>query len=443
MNIRSFLNKITKQAKYPTKLLSLLTAPSARYFPSRPVSSIRILSRLYGVKFESLKQGNNYNLGALYTLPHPMAAKAYSILIDQNPANLGSWADTKAPITGTKKLEWEVIHQHLELYGASSQIFTGYVTSGGTEGNIMAVWMGRNFLQRSIPIGQIRVIKTSLTHYSVAKAVNLCGLKAELTPLTSEWSIDSEGLATTLENLLKQKIQGFLVSLTIGYTVTGTADNLKAVEAVIIKFQQEHPQTKFYVWVDAALNGLIEPAISNHWLKNNRIVQTVVVDYHKFGLAPYPASLLLYRQQLKKYIEQPIGYLSETDTTLSGSRSGLPAASIWAVTQALGKSGYQQLLAEQLDNKKMFETGLEVLSKNITVITGPGSITCGVMFNTLPLKRLPAWIESKYSMHAAQLKVLFQPAQRKSVVIYKVFFLPHLKPRVVKEFLQDLQTLYQ
>ncbi len=435
---KKFLNRL----RYPRRVLRwTFQSISPDVFPDRPVATYRILARLYDVKFESQRQGNDYNLGSLYTLPHPLAVKAYTLLTDQNPANLGSWSDSKQKLTGTKKLEQEVIQKQLQLYGATTQEFDGYVTSGGTEGNLMALWLGRNWLRSISPKADVCLLKTSLTHYSVTKAANICAVREVIVPLLPEMEMDPAALAKNLEKLSQKKITSFLISLTFGYTLTGTSDNLIKIERVIKKHQQQFPNANFYVWIDAAFNGLLEPMISSSWLKKHQTIQAVVVDYHKFGLAPYPASLIIYRKRLKKHIESKIDYLAESDMTISGSRSGLPAASIWAVMHGLGKSGYQQLISHQLRNKEIFINGLKLLSSQIEIITSPHSLTCGLVFKTLPNQRLPQGLEHKYSLYPAHVKLVMASQRKVEKTIYKCFFLPGLKQAIVKEFLADLSQL--
>ncbi len=66
----------------------------------------------------------------------------------------------------------------------------GYVASGGTEANIQAIWIYRNyFLKQSAKREQICIICSEDSHYSMDKAANLLALdiyKVRVEPNTRE-----------------------------------------------------------------------------------------------------------------------------------------------------------------------------------------------------------------------------------------------------------------
>lgn len=438
--IKTLARKGINQLRYPSLLYRGI---NHHIFPDKPTNPLRVEAKLHGLRSELGQRRISYNLGSLYTLSHPIATKIYKRFIDYNPGNLGNWSDDLNNTYATTRFEYEVIHKMIDLYHGEHDKLGGYITSGGTEGNIFTVWLGRTYLERNYKANEICLLKTSLTHYSVRKAGTLCNIFQHLLPLNKEnWNIDRKGLKSTIRSLYRDGYRGFIAPLTLGYTATGTCDDIQVITQEAKKLETELKDVKFFFWIDAALNGLITPfLVRNFQPFLSSAIQAFVVDFHKFGLVPYPAGVILYNNELKRLIEQPIDYLSETDATLLGSRSGIPALSIWSVIHSFGKRGYTKLVEEQRDNKAFFTEQIKKVTPQTEVITHPLSLSCGLIFKDLKNHRLPPMIEEKYSLYPGKTKLLFYPKEGKEEVIYKCFFLPHMKKKVLEEFINDIRRL--
>lgn len=432
----------------PQKLLEQWTNPwllyrgvSSQEFPQKSVGLIRIAAKLRATKSSLLQRNIAKNLGSLYTLPHPLASKTHQYFIEQNPNHLGQWADTP-PGDQTQQLEYEVIQKMMNLYRAKSATLDGYITSGATEGNIFSVWLGRSALEKQCAPHTICLMLTSLTHYSIRKASALCGVPHYVVPIgTDTWSMHAEGLRKSIEQKYKEGMRGFLIPLTMGYTSTGTSDDI-AITRVIGTLQKLYKHIYFFVWIDAALNGLITPFIQKNYAPfDSRIIQSYVVDFHKFGQVPYPAGIILYKKKLRQLIEKPIDYLEEKDSTLLGSRGGVPAASIWTMIHYFGKNKYKKSIQNQLANKQYFIDQLRQIMPGTKIITQAASLTCGLIFQSLTRHRLPKLIEKNYSLNMGETDVVFYPHIKRRLRIYKIFFLPHMTRSVVTQFIKDLQRL--
>jgi glutamate/tyrosine decarboxylase-like PLP-dependent enzyme len=416
---------------------------SKHFFPNKSTSSLQIGAKLHGLESELKQRNIKHSFGSLYTPPHSQAVEVCKRFIQYNPGNLGNWSDDVGKTYATTQLEYEVIHNAINLYQGDQKKLSGYITSGATEGNIFSVWLGREYLEQYCESAKICLLKTSLTHYSVQKAGQLCNIPQFLIPLNKDkWNIDNQGLENCIQDLHGRGYRGFIISLTIGYTSTGTCDDINQITQRINKSRRTLKGSKFFLWIDAALNGLITPFLDKdfHPFKSSHI-KTLVVDFHKFGLVPYSAGIVLYQRKLKKLIEKPIDYLSETDATLLGSRSGIPAVSIWTMMHSLGKTGYTKLAKEQGELKNYFIKKIKLISPATEVLTHPQSLSCGLILHGLKDARLPNFIEDKYDLHPAVTQLFFYPKEKKQQVIYKCFFLPHIKKEVIDEFIIDLLNL--
>jgi len=435
--LKILIKKIIDKFKYPKFLYSQMPID---VFPNASSSKFQTKARLFGVENELKNRSIAFNLGSLYTLSHPVATQAYQLFIKYNPNHLGNWSN-KEPKQGTEQLEYEVIQEMIDLYHASKEGIEGHTTSGGTEGNIYSLWLGRLYLEKLCAKDTICLLKTSLSHYSIRKAGNICNIPQFLTPLNSqEWNIDVKNLSKKVKNLYKIGYRGFLLPLTIGYTSTGTQDNIQEITKTIKKLEKELKNTHFYIWIDAALNGLIEPFINENFEPfASPLIQTLVVDFHKFGMVPYSSGIVLYRKSLRKNIELKIDYLQEKDNTLLGSRQGASAASIWTIIHHLGKSGFRNLIFQQLKNKNYFIKNIQNIFPEAEITTHKNSLTCGVIFHSLKNQRLPKFLEEKYWLYPGLTNLVFETNIKKRQIIYKFFFLPHLKKRVLEEFFSDLK----
>lgn len=413
-------------------------------FPDKGSSSLAVKFRLWQVKRQLRKRDIAHNLGWLYTLPHPVAVNAYKYFLDQNPNHLGNWTTKESRPFATQELEREVIWKMIDLYHADKNKIEGYITSGGTESNIFSTWVGKKYLEQYTEKSKICLIKTSLTHYSIRKSADIAGIPDYLSPLNpKEWNLDQRGLAETVTKLYKEGYRGFLLPLTLGYTQTGTCDNIEETTKTVQRLQEEMKDVHFFLWIDAALNGLITPFIDQAFAPfASLLIQTFVVDFHKFGLVPCPAGIVLYRKNLRKLIEWPIDYLPERDSTVLGSRPGAPAASIWSAIRYFGKSGYVHIVKEQIENKELFIRETKRLLPKTQVITHNQSISCGAIFHSFPNNRLPKPIEQAYGLYSKQTRLLFSNKDWQiPLTIYKFFFLPHMKKQILKELFNDLKRV--
>lgn len=411
-------------------------------FINRSIPRYKVLAYIHKIKNQLEERNISYNLGSLYTLPHPIAVKAYSEVLAQNPNNLGYWAVNYSRNVNTR-IEFEVIKKMIFLYHSQRENIGGYVTSGGTEGNLFSTWLGRSYLEKYCKRDEICLLVNSLSHYSIQKSGNICNIPKYILELDKQkWNIDITGLRHTISKLIKQGKLGFLLPLTLGYTSTGTSDNIseiiKAVNSIRAKFKDAH----FFIWIDAALNGLIAPFISNDFEPfASSQIKAFVVDFHKFGQVPYPAGVVLYRDNLRKLVEKSIQYLAEKDSTILGSRPGMSAISIWAMIHSFGRQGYKKVVLTQKMNKNLFIEKISKVLPDTEVISDKNSLSCGVIFHSLKNKRLPKYIEDKYWLYPSRTKLIFYQCDDSYQTIYKFYFLPHMEKKIILEFVDDLMKL--
>jgi tyrosine decarboxylase/aspartate 1-decarboxylase len=98
-----------------------------------------------------------------------------------NPNNIGchTFGTSEKAFSGTQEIEREVLNViAVDIFKATPNEFDGYISPGGTEANIMALWMFRNYFinHYQASSNEIVVLASEDTHYSIPKGVNLMQL---------------------------------------------------------------------------------------------------------------------------------------------------------------------------------------------------------------------------------------------------------------------------
>lgn len=390
-------------------------------FPEKPSSYWKIKLQLYSL-VNTLKELRLENkLGSLHCQPHTMSTMAWKKLLLYNPNNLGNWslANEKEILSGPPEAERGLIKAMVDLYGGSLNDWEGYITSGATEANIFSAWMGRKMFEKKYARKQICLLTTNLAHNSVSKAADVVGVEPFNVGLDRKsWSMDLSSLEKTIKKLYKKHYRAFLIPLTLGYTQTGTNDDYQEIIKRLKQLERKSGIDVF-IWLDAALNGLVLPFTSRGFfpLKNTKM-NIICVDFHKAGMAPIPSGIVLYRKFLRKNIERSIPYINFRDSTLLGSRSGIPAVAIFSLINLLGKRGFKRIILQCQQNKEAFIKEVSQLFPRVEIVDDPRGISLGLVSK----KKLTNKFMKKYGLYAKKHRYKFTD-KSEALYIYKVAFL--------------------
>jgi len=393
---------------------------STTRLPEKGIVRWKFKFELNAVKGELKNWRMNKNLGALFALPSSVVISIWRELLEFNPNNMGDWSDSELKnLSGTKKIERKLVKMMVYLYGGEINEWGGYMASGATEANIFSAWMGRNLFEKKVKTEQICLIFSSLAHYSIDKAANVIGVKSFITPINrSSWVIDIVGLEKRIRELYKKGYKAFLVPLTLGYTQTGTNDNYQEITKLFKKIGKEL-NILFFVWLDAALNGLILPFTKkNFYPLKNSFIQTLCVDFHKAGMGVIPSGLILYKKSLIPSIERSMPYISWKDTTLIGSRSGIPAVASYLTMKMLGRKGFVENISKLQVEKEKFKRKVSNLFPGVEIIDD----LFGIVISLVSKKKLPDAFISQHGLFAKKHRYVFTK-KSELFYIYKAAFL--------------------
>ncbi|MEM9142268.1 MAG: histidine decarboxylase [Bacteroidota bacterium] len=259
----------------------------------------------------------------------------------------------------TKVFEREALDFAAQLYGIQNN-YWGYITSGGTEGNLYGMYAGRDFFQNQ---GKKPIFLFSeSSHYSLPKNAHLLGLKAIQIASQPSGEIDYADLDRLLwEIKQKQSNFGILINLNIGTTMTGAIDDIRRVNQVIA--DSHVAPEDVLVHADAALMGFIYPFVENYLPLFEHGVSSIAISGHKFPGAIHPCGIVLADKALqeKAFGDNWVPYVGTQDTTISGSRNGFLALNLWYIFQKKGVEGFKQEGVQCIENAHYLTQKLQAM----------------------------------------------------------------------------------
>jgi len=329
--------------------------------------------------------------------------------------------------SGTQELERDLIKICAEeIFGADPHSYDGYVASGGTEANIQALWIYRNYFIKEFnaDVEDIAVIYSSDTHYSIPKGLNLLNLQGiEIKVDDSSRDILMKDLEEKIEDALTAGYKYFIVNVNMSTTMFGSVDDIDRITNLLNLL---HLNYKLHV--DAAYGGFIFPFTSqNHSFSfKNKNVNSFSIDGHKMLQAPYGTGLFIIRKGFMHYtLTDEAAYVKGKDYTLVGSRSGANAVCVWMILRLHGSMGWSVKMHQLLDKtsficEKLKEWGVEFYRHpDLNIIT-------------IRSKFLRAELAEKYNLVPDQ--------HGEEAQWYKIVVMPHVKQGIIDHFLSELKN---
>ncbi|WP_158999401.1 histidine decarboxylase [Pigmentibacter ruber] len=259
----------------------------------------------------------------------------------------------------THEFERDVIKFIANLYKKESDVW-GYITNGGTEGNLTGIHIGRSHYPTGI------IYFSSHSHYSVAKAIELTRSKSKCIPVLSNGEIDY--------NELEQKIsennnEPVIILANIGTTMTGAIDNIQKIKEILIK----QKICNYYIHCDAAFHGLILPFCNLPTPLNLNDFHSISVSGHKLIGSPIPCGVFITHQIVVDKIKHYIEYIKSGDCTISGSRNGITPLILWCAIHQKTYDEFKYIVQEciikaEYARDKMLQNGIHAWTNQYSPI---------------------------------------------------------------------------
>lgn len=392
--------------------------------------------------FECLNKNTNYRTESIIGIPATYLdtsifyedapflndAPFLSTLI-ANPNHIGVHTlgtEQEEFFSGTQEMEKEVIKICAEeIFKAEPKTYDGYVASGGTEANIEALWIYRNYFAAEFKasIHQMAVIYSEDTHYSIPKGIDLLNLQGiEIAVNLKSRSIDTNDLEQKLNQALANGITYFIVNVNMSTTMFGSVDDIEAVTHLLNTLN-----IHYKLHVDAAFGGFIYPFIhSNHAFHfKNENISSFSLDGHKMLQAPYGTGIFLVRKHLLKYVcTHEANYVKGKDFTLCGSRSGANAVCLWMILRTHGSVEWTQKMQELINRTSFICEKLK---------------TWQISHFRNPYLNIVT-IDANYISKPIAEKFHLVPDTHTGVVnYYKVVVMPHVEQEIINDFLNEVE----
>ncbi len=264
----------------------------------------------------------------------------------QNPNHIGchTLGKSESFFKGTQAIEKELIEIcAVDILKGEAGQQDGYIASGGTEANIQAIWIYRNYFRKefSASLNEIAIICSEDSHYSMDKASNLlCVDLYKFSVDKDNRAVKKELLEQTLNTAKAEGKKYFIIVVNMMTTMFGSVDDIEIITELLKK-----QNSLFKIHVDGAYGGFYYPFSNEQSLLTfkNPDISSFTLDAHKMAQSPYGTGIFLIRKGLIQYTNtKEASYIEGEDFTLVGSRSGANAVAVWMILCKNGPFGWSE-----------------------------------------------------------------------------------------------------
>lgn len=241
--------------------------------------------------------------------------------------NLGDPFVDSTYAVDSREMEKEVVAFFAEMFRAKKDDWWGYVTNGGSEGNLYGLYLARELYPKAM------VYYSEATHYSVHKNLHLLNMSSIAIRAQENGEIDYEDLRNTIQMNRQLPV---IILANIGTTMTEARDDVKQIKQIL----KELAIRSHYIHADGALSGsysaFIDPRPAFDFEDG---VDSIAVSGHKFMGSPIPCGVVVAKKTNRDRIARSVAYIGSMDTTITGSRNGHSPLFLWYTIKKLGIEG--------------------------------------------------------------------------------------------------------
>lgn len=237
----------------------------------------------------------------------------------------------------TKQFECEVLRWFAGITHAPEDEYWGYVTNGGSEGNLYGLYLARELLADGM------VYYSEKTHYSVSKNLRVLKMPSIMIRSQPGGEIDCEDLK---ESIRIHRETPPIIFANIGTTMTQAVDDVGRIREIL----QTMAIPRSYIHCDAALSGMVLPFVDDAPVWDFRAgIDSLSISGHKLIGSPIPSGVVLARKDHVSRISRLIEYVGTLDTTITGSRNGITPLFLWYAIRVHGKQGFRDKVARCIE----------------------------------------------------------------------------------------------
>ena len=373
---------------------------------NKSLSKRKTLSELKEISKIDQKYDDGKILCSMCTKPQDVAVKAYKMFLNANLGDPGLFP-------GAATLEREVVKSLSALLHGSTST-TGFIVSGGTEANLLALFAAKF----SADISEPEIVLPESVHFSMNKICKLLSLKPVYADLDGSFRVDPQ----SVERCISSNTVAVVGSA--GTSELGMIDPIDKLSALA----QKH---KVYLHVDASFGGFVIPFLARTEPFDFSLegVQSITIDPHKMGMVPIPAGGILFRDNRElDTVKTETPYLTEDyQYTFVGTRTAAPIAATWSVFKVLGREGFKKTVDECMKTTRYLALGLRDIGLKLVVEPSLNIIA----FRSADSKLLAEKIRSKgwFVSYIPRLNCI------------RLVVMPHVRMQHAKAFLKTLAEL--
>ncbi|RAJ79340.1 histidine decarboxylase [Chitinophaga dinghuensis] len=291
--------------------------------------------------------------GTANFLGYPVAKEFdYSALMPFLQYPLNNLGDPFIPSTysvGTRELEKEVVEFFARLFRAPASDWWGYVTNGGSEGNLYALYLARELYPKGM------VYYSGATHYSVQKNLHLLNMPSIVIRTQENGEMDYDDL----ENMISMhRHLPAIVLANIGTTMTEARDDVKRIKHILNRMAiRQH-----YIHADGALSGSYSAFLEDRPAFDFADgANSIAISGHKFIGSPIPCGVVVAQKSYRDRIARSVAYIGTLDTTITGSRNGHSPLFLWYAVKSMGMEGLAARAHQALEIAAYAEEQLQAI----------------------------------------------------------------------------------
>jgi aromatic-L-amino-acid/L-tryptophan decarboxylase len=357
---------------------------STQPMPNMGCNAAELIAHATDLLFDhSLFNSHPRFMGYVTTPPAPIGILGEFLAAAVN-ANTGAWF--LAPMA--TEIEAQTIRWIAELLDFPSGC-GGLLVSGGNMANMVGLWAARQAKAgwdaraaglHGDKMQRLRLYCSKETHTWVYKAADLAGIGTDgvrWIPTDKELRMDVDALRKHIRADRAAGDQPFFVAGTAGSVSTGAIDPLGEIAELC-------RDEELWFHVDGAYGGfaaMLPDAPAD--LRSLREADSVAIDPHKWLYAPLEAGCVLVRdpENLRAafayhppYYQFGVEAINYFDLGPQNSR-GFRALKVWLALQQVGRTGYEQMLTDDIDLSKELhalieqQTELEAYTQSLSITT--------------------------------------------------------------------------
>lgn len=346
-----------------------------------------------------------------------------------NPNHIGchTFGTSEYSFKGTQEIEREVLDMiAVDLFKAEEGTYDGYISPGGTEANVQAMWIYRNeFMKKhGANLEEIVILASEDTHYSIPKGANLLMLewiKVPVDEVTRE--ISREDFRNTVKSALGKGKKYFILIANMGTTMFGSVDDPELMTEVLDEFE-----VPYCLHIDGAYGGFVFPFSEGENTINftNPKISSITIDAHKMLQAPYGTGIFVCRKGLiANVLTTEAQYVEGMDLTLCGSRSGANAVAVWTILTTYGPHKWFEKIS-------VLKMRTNWLCKQLDLLQLPYFREPEMNIVTIRSFAVPKEIAHKYN--------LVPQSHDEGNKWYKIVLMDHVEIEHLKDFINDLSS---